>query len=292
MRHSLPFLSALLLPLLSIASPTPVPITVILAQATITLSPHPIVPPPRRNGRFEPSIPSLSLDIPSISIAKPSIASFSLDIPPQTCTPGSSSYATPGLDGYVPADACNVLWVYFPKFSAAVAFAILFGVLTIAHVGQAVVYHKGFCWVLIMAGLWETGAYAFRALGSKNQQSLGIATVAQILVLVAPICECQAARRPSLLFLTSSFQGSTHLHTWSSPASSTSTHLLAKSWSSRLPVLHSSSSHSTLFRLSFSSLVVEWLVQAQVRIRKSKAWTYTWAVSACKRVSLFCFWDW
>ncbi|KAI4644178.1 uncharacterized protein J4E79_011126 [Alternaria viburni] len=38
-----------------------------------------------------------------------------------------------------------------------------------------------------MAALWETGAYAFRALGSKNQQSSGVATVAQILVLVAPI---------------------------------------------------------------------------------------------------------
>ncbi|KAK3620054.1 hypothetical protein LTR56_023637 [Elasticomyces elasticus] len=38
-----------------------------------------------------------------------------------------------------------------------------------------------------MAALWETIAYAFRALGSKNQQSSGIATVAQILVLVAPI---------------------------------------------------------------------------------------------------------
>jgi hypothetical protein len=48
-------------------------------------------------------------------------------------------------------------------------------------------YRNGFCWVIIMASLWETGAYAFRALGSKNQQSSGIATVAQILVLVAPI---------------------------------------------------------------------------------------------------------
>ncbi|KAK5164737.1 uncharacterized protein LTR77_009400 [Saxophila tyrrhenica] len=37
------------------------------------------------------------------------------------------------------------------------------------------------------AAFWETGAYVFRALGSKNQQSSGIATVAQILVLVAPI---------------------------------------------------------------------------------------------------------
>ncbi|KAK3650392.1 hypothetical protein LTR56_006371 [Elasticomyces elasticus] len=53
--------------------------------------------------------------------------------------------------------------------------------------GQAILYRNGFCWVIIMAALWETIAYAFRALGSKNQQSSGIATVAQILVLVAPI---------------------------------------------------------------------------------------------------------
>ncbi|KAK5704894.1 hypothetical protein LTR97_002005 [Elasticomyces elasticus] len=38
-----------------------------------------------------------------------------------------------------------------------------------------------------MAALWETVAYAFRALGSKNQQSSGIANVAQILVLLGPI---------------------------------------------------------------------------------------------------------
>jgi hypothetical protein len=79
------------------------------------------------------------------------------------------------------------LWVYFPNFAAAVAFSVLFGMLTIAHLVQAIVYRNGFCWVIVMAALWETGAYAFRALGSKDQQSSGIATIAQILVLVAPI---------------------------------------------------------------------------------------------------------
>ncbi|KAK5733506.1 hypothetical protein LTR17_009623 [Elasticomyces elasticus] len=53
--------------------------------------------------------------------------------------------------------------------------------------GQAILYRNGFWWVIIMAALWETIAYAFRALGSKNQQSSGIASVAQVLVLVAPI---------------------------------------------------------------------------------------------------------
>jgi hypothetical protein len=198
MRFSLPLLSALLLPLLSAASPAPTPTSTpspaLSARAAITSLPSATAPPSRRNDRFDPSIPPLSLNIPTVSIAKPSIRSFSLNLPPQTCTPGFSSYATPGLDGYVPAEACNALWVYFPNFAAAVAFSILFGILTIAHLSQAVVYHNGFCWVIVMAALWETGAYAFRALGSKDQQSSGIATVAQILVLVAPICECQAER--------------------------------------------------------------------------------------------------
>ena len=185
MRFSLLFLNTLLLVLQSAASPAFIPSGVISAQSTITSPPSIVIPPSRRDDNFAPSIPPLSLDLPSI--AAPSIPPVSLDLPTQTCTPGFSSYATPGIDGYVPADACNALWVYFPNFAAAVAFSILFGILTIVHLTQAVVYRNGFCWVVIMASLWEMGAYAFRALGSKNQQSSGIATVAQILVLVAPI---------------------------------------------------------------------------------------------------------
>jgi hypothetical protein len=184
MKLYFPLLSALLLPHLSAAFPTSTPSLALSARAAITSPPSATAPPSRRDDKFE-----LSLDIPVVSIAKPSIASFSLDLPPQTCTPGFSAYATPGVDGYVPADACNALWVYFPNFAAAVAFSVLFGILTIAHLCQAVLYRNGFCWVIIMASLWETGAYAFRALGSKNQQSSGIALVAQILVLVAPICK-------------------------------------------------------------------------------------------------------
>jgi len=206
MKFSLPLLSALLLPLLAAASPTPTPAPsrALSARAAIISPPSATAPPARRDDKFEPSIPPLSLDLPTAAFAGPSIPSLSLDLPPETCTPGFSSYATPGLDGYVPAEACNALWVYFPNFAAAVAFSVLFGILTFAHLCQAVVYRNGFCWVIIMASLWETGAYAFRALGSKDQQSAGIATVAQILVLVAPICECQTEKQTYLLFLTSS----------------------------------------------------------------------------------------
>lgn len=213
MRFSLPLLSALLLPLLSAASPTPTPSPALSARAAITSPASATAAPSRRDDSFDPSIPPLSLDLPTLSLVDPTIPSLTLDLPPETCTPGFSSYATPGLDGYVPADACNALWVYFPNFAAAVAFSILFGIITIAQLGQAILYRNGFCWVIVMAALWETVAYAFRALGSKDQQSSGIAIVAQILVLVAPICECQAERQLSLLLLTSSSQGSTPSHT-------------------------------------------------------------------------------
>ena len=191
MRFSFAALSILLLPILSTASPARTSSPTIPARAPITLSPSVTAPPNRRDNKYDPSIPPLSLDIPQPSIAAPSIKSFSLNLPPKTCTPGYTSYATPGVDGHVPAEACNALWPYFPNLAAAVAFSILFGVLTITHLAQAIQYRNGFCWVIIMAGLWETGAYAFRALGSKDQQSEGIATVAQILVLVAPICKSQ-----------------------------------------------------------------------------------------------------
>ncbi|KAF2820835.1 hypothetical protein CC86DRAFT_360087 [Ophiobolus disseminans] len=187
MKFSLPLLTALLLAVLSAALPTTTPSPVLSARATIILTPSATAPPLRRDNKFEPSILPVSLNLPTISIAKPSRIPFSLNLPPATCTPGFSSYATPGLNGYVPADACNALWAYFPNFAAAIAFSVLFGILTIAHLAQAIMYWNGFCWVILMAALWETGAYAFRALGSKNQQSSGIALVAQILVLVAPI---------------------------------------------------------------------------------------------------------
>lgn len=202
MRFTIPLLSTLLLPLFSAASPTRTTSPTLPARAAITLPPLTTAPPSRREKNYDPSIPPLSLDLPQPSIAAPSIPSFTLDLPPETCTPGYSSYATPGVDGYVPAEACNALWPYFPNFAAALAFSILFGVLTITHLAQAIQYRNGFCWVTIMAAIWETGAYAFRALGSKDQQSSGIATVAQILVLVAPICKFQSRRLRCNFWLT------------------------------------------------------------------------------------------
>jgi hypothetical protein len=187
MRFSLSLLGALLLAITTAASPTPTWPSISTAP-TITAPPSATTSPARLDDKDKPA----SFGIYQVYYSRPEITPFSLslslDLPAQTCTPGNTAYATPGLNGHVPAEACNANWLYFPNFAIAIAFAVLFGVLTIVHLCQAIVYRNGFCWIIIMAGLWETGAYAFRAVGSKFQQSSGIATVAQILVLVAPIC--------------------------------------------------------------------------------------------------------
>lgn len=179
MKFLYPLLGASLLLTTSAASPTITP----------RVTPKPVLRP---RDDFSISVPPVSItpvSIPPVSIPPVSIPSLSLDLPVNTCTPGANSYATPAANGYVPAEACNALWVYSPNFGLAVAFSVLFGILTTTHLVQAVLHRQSYCWVVVMAALWETGAYVFRALGAKDQQSSGMATIAQILVLVAPICK-------------------------------------------------------------------------------------------------------
>ena len=126
-----------------------------------------------------------------VSITPPSIShhsyytktSLSLDLP-ATCTPTIK----PDKNGHVPPGTCNSLYDYYPSFGAAVLFSILFGVVTILHFGQAVWFKKGFCWVLIMGAAWELTSYVARSISTRHQQSTGLATIAQLFVLLAPLC--------------------------------------------------------------------------------------------------------
>ncbi|KAJ4269813.1 hypothetical protein NW762_001482 [Fusarium torreyae] len=93
----------------------------------------------------------------------------------------------PDENGYLPPGTCNANWNYYPSFAAAVAFAILFAALTAVHVWQAARYKKSWCWVIIMAGIWETTAFTFRAISTKHQQSTGVLLVFNIFILLAPI---------------------------------------------------------------------------------------------------------
>jgi hypothetical protein len=94
---------------------------------------------------------------------------------------------TPDKNGYVPPEACNAQWAYSPSFSAAIAFSVLFGILTVAQTALAILYRKGFCWVMIMATAWELIGFVTRALAAHNQQSVGLSFASNVLFLLAPL---------------------------------------------------------------------------------------------------------
>ncbi|KAH6895985.1 RTA1 like protein-domain-containing protein [Thelonectria olida] len=93
----------------------------------------------------------------------------------------------PDENGHLPPGTCNAIWDYYPSFAAALVFAALFAGLTALHVWQAAKYKKTWCWVIIMASLWETCAFIFRAISTKHQMSSGIYLVFQIFILLAPL---------------------------------------------------------------------------------------------------------
>ncbi|KAF4445120.1 hypothetical protein F53441_10962 [Fusarium austroafricanum] len=99
-----------------------------------------------------------------------------------TCTT-----AVPDRYGRVPVDACNSNYLFDPSFAANLAFCVLFGMTTMAHLVQAILFKKKFCWVAIMGAAWETIAFAFKTLGSKHQQSMTYLIVGQLLFILAPL---------------------------------------------------------------------------------------------------------
>lgn len=102
--------------------------------------------------------------------------------PTESCTT-----AVPGKYGYVPPEACNAQWSYDPSFAAALTFAVLFGLLTLTHLGLAILHRKGFSWVMIMGVGWELIAFVTRALGSRNQQSSSLSIISTLFFLLAPL---------------------------------------------------------------------------------------------------------
>lgn len=64
---------------------------------------------------------------------------------PSTTTASNSpscTTAVPDKYGHVPFDACNSYYNFDPNFEAAVAVAVLFGLLTAIHIAEAIIYKK------------------------------------------------------------------------------------------------------------------------------------------------------
>ncbi|KAL4744507.1 hypothetical protein BDW72DRAFT_188365 [Aspergillus terricola var. indicus] len=99
-----------------------------------------------------------------------------------TCLP-----IPPKENGYVPPGGCGNIHMYEASFAAPVLFSVLFGLTTIFHIVQAIMFKKRYAWVVIMGSLWELIAFIMRSLFAKNQSSDAYNTPFTIFFLLAPI---------------------------------------------------------------------------------------------------------
>ncbi|KAH7354524.1 RTA1 domain-containing protein [Plectosphaerella cucumerina] len=94
---------------------------------------------------------------------------------------GTATNQCPDLDD--PA----MQWPYCPSLPAAVVITVCFAVLTVAHLSQAVMYRKRFCWVICMASSWETAGFTMRLLGSRDPRTQAYSISSNLLVLLSPL---------------------------------------------------------------------------------------------------------
>lgn len=104
--------------------------------------------PPTRTLIARQTTPTSSSDIYFLTTNYITIAgetNAQVTIPGQTIAiaiPTCIQSITPDKNGYVPPGTCNALYDYYPSFAAAVVASVLFGILTVAHIFQAVKFKK------------------------------------------------------------------------------------------------------------------------------------------------------
>ncbi|PWY79248.1 hypothetical protein BO70DRAFT_338439 [Aspergillus heteromorphus CBS 117.55] len=81
----------------------------------------------------------------------------------------------------------NTMWDFCPSVAAAYLFTILFALTTLAHLAQAIIYRKPYCWVITVSGLIQTVTYIFRVLSILNPASYTDYAAWFVLILVAPL---------------------------------------------------------------------------------------------------------
>lgn len=82
------------------------------------------------------------------------------------------------------ADPIHTLWNFCPSTAAAILFTILFALVTLAHLGQAILYRKTYCWVIVGSGLVQTVNYIFRIVSINNPNTLWPYAAWFVLILV------------------------------------------------------------------------------------------------------------
>ncbi|KAF5864598.1 hypothetical protein ETB97_007156 [Aspergillus alliaceus] len=76
---------------------------------------------------------------------------------------------------------------YCANGSAAIIFSVLFGITFIAHLTQAILYRKRFCWVIVVGSAWECLGLIMRTYSTLDQTKSTTAAAGQLLVLLAPL---------------------------------------------------------------------------------------------------------
>lgn len=61
---------------------------------------------------------------------------------------------------------------------------ILFAASMCSHIAQAIIYRKGYCWVIAMSAAWQTVCYVLRILSIQNPASMAFYSGWFILILV------------------------------------------------------------------------------------------------------------
>lgn len=82
--------------------------------------------------------------------------------------------AVPDKHGYVPPDACGSNYLYYPSYTAAMIFTILFVIATVLHGFQAFKYRKVSLSTIVFRGVLLTDVSDFRDFaGSLSWQAVG-----------------------------------------------------------------------------------------------------------------------
>lgn len=181
-------------------------------DTTLSASPSPTAPP---TNTAEYYLSTKLVTIPGFTNDHATKEAQTITIAIPTC----SKTITPDKNGYVPPGSCGALYRYYPSFAAALAASIAFGSLTIAHTILAAKYKtvsekglcrfhptdlifKKFCWVIIMACIWETIGFAARTASTKQQQSHGLVLISQLMILLVPLCNYPPSLVVLLVILT------------------------------------------------------------------------------------------
>lgn len=76
---------------------------------------------------------------------KPPLTTASTTISPATISSTASPTCinvAPGENGFLPPESCDAILYYVPSFGAAILFCVLYGLVSVLHIAQGIVYKK------------------------------------------------------------------------------------------------------------------------------------------------------